>query len=63
MGRDKDSEFDRRKSDYSYEIGLLVGGMSCSNVFILSRLKGKGLSMRTIQRLKHEFVDRFHDVR
>lgn len=58
MGRNKDNERERREVSYDYEIGLLIKGMSCSNVFLLSKNMGNHLSLRTIQRLKREFIDR-----
>jgi hypothetical protein len=58
MPRNKESERERREVSYDYEIGLLIKGMSCSNVFLLSKNMGNGLSLRTIQRLKREFIDR-----
>lgn len=57
MPKDIKKERMRREMDYAYEIGLLVKGMPCKDVFILSKTMGNRLSLKTLYNLKKEFID------
>ena len=57
MAKDKLKEKEKRKAEYSYEIGLLLRGMSVKEVFLLSSTLGNHASSRTISRLKREYTD------
>ena len=54
--KNKESEDLRITQKYAYEIGLLLKGMSVKNVKILSENVGNDLSLRTLHRLKKEYV-------
>lgn len=56
MAKNIQVERKRREARYEYEINLLIKGLSCNDVFILSDTMGNKLSLRTIQRLKKEFI-------
>ena len=56
MAKNIQVERKRREARYKYEINLLIKGLYCNDVFILSDTMGNKLSLRTIQRLKKEFI-------
>lgn len=56
MAKNKQAERIRREIRYEYEIGLLIKGLPCSDVYILSNMIGNKLSLRTIQRMRKEFI-------
>lgn len=56
MAKNIQVERKRREGRYEYEINLLIKGLPCSDVYILSNMMGNKLSLRTIQRMRKEFI-------
>ena len=48
MAKNYIEERKKRRSQYDYEINLLISGMKSSDVLILSQNMGNNLSLRTI---------------